>query len=88
MESVVKSAQMIYPDKRSRPRCSLRHFLRLVFVLCLLCCHSPSPKIFRPVLSTTRWTGSVLLTRGFGAGSIPALGVTGSRNPAPEHPIP
>ena len=52
--SVVKSAQMISPDNTSRPRCKLRHFLRLAFVLCLFWYHSISPKVLRPVLSTTR----------------------------------
>jgi len=35
---------------------SLRHLLRLPLMLCLFSSHSPSPKIFNPVLSTTRWT--------------------------------
>src|SRR5690606_12376087 len=33
----------------------------LIVARCLLPCYSPSPKIFNPVLSTTRCTGSPLL---------------------------
>ena len=43
---------------RSSPRWSLRQRRRIPLVLCFCASHSPSPKILRPVLSTTRWTGT------------------------------
>ena len=49
------------PLTRSRPGCSLRRERRLRLVSCFAPCHSPSPEIFNPVLSTTGCTGLVSL---------------------------
>ena len=46
------------PLARSSPRWSLRQRRRIPLVLCFCASHSPSPKILRPVLSTTRWIGA------------------------------
>ena len=86
--SSVRSEQMISPVVRSRPRCSFLHDLRLAFVSCLTCSHSPSPKIFNPVLSMVRWIGSVLSTRGFAGNLKPSPRATVLRNPAPECLLP
>src|SRR4051794_10745906 len=49
---------MIWPVSASLPRCNLRQDRR-VFVPCFSTSHSPAPHSFRPVLSTSRCTGSV-----------------------------
>lgn len=57
--SQARAAQILSPVVRSRPRCSLQQDLRLAFVLCVFCSHSPSPKIFKPVLSIARQAMSI-----------------------------
>nr|OAP95966.1 hypothetical protein A4U53_38825 [Rhizobium leguminosarum] len=42
-------------------------------VLCLFSSHSPSPKTFKPVLSTTRWTGPDVVARDFVDGNASPL---------------
>jgi len=56
----VKSEQGLSPIVTFSPMCSLRHDLRLDFILCLLCSHSPSPNIFRPVLFSINSIGPIL----------------------------
>src|SRR4051812_42453851 len=54
------------------PRCSLRQDRR-VLVPCFSICHSPEPKSFRPVLSTSRCMGPPSLRgRGRGTSSVSA----------------
>ena len=61
-------------DPKLERALKVRLDLRLAFVLCLFSSHSPSPKIFRPVLSITKWIGPFVCARG----SI------GKTNPAPR----
>ena len=69
--SLVRSEQTITPLTRSRPRCSFRQERRLRFVLCFCSSQSPSPNIFKPVLSTTSCTGLSHLGFGFGRNVSP-----------------
>src|SRR4051794_33712032 len=55
---LVSAAATIRPVSASTPRCSLRQDRR-VLVPCFSVSHSLAPHSFTPVLSTSRWMGSV-----------------------------
>ena len=70
---VVSSDATIRPVSASTPRCSFRQDRRLL-VPCFSISHSPGPHSFRPVLSTSRCTGSASLSdRGRGTSKVSAL---------------
>src|SRR4051794_20736609 len=70
---VVSSDATIRPVAASTPRCSFRQDRRLL-VPCFSISHSPGPHSFRPVLSTSRCTGSASLSdRGRGTSKVSAL---------------
>jgi hypothetical protein len=73
MSSVVRPEQTIAPLTRSRPRCSLRQLLLFALVLCFSSSHAPSPKISRPVLSTTNCIEAWLSVLGLGRNIRPLL---------------
>ena len=76
----VSSAATIWPVSASTPRCSLRQDRRGL-VPCFSTSHSPGPHSFRPVLSTSRCTGS-LPERGAAAPPTSRPGGSGSSGPA------
>src|SRR3954452_14446115 len=86
---VVSVAATIWPVSASRPRCNLRQDRR-VLVPCFSISHSPGPHSFRPVLSTSRCTGSVP-DRGRGTSSVSARRLrvvwSGTERARPSRPM-